>query len=549
MKIKNLKINKKKLSSILLAFNLLFCSTPGKANVKSYENETTLIDGTKVILHYITDNGNDSLAVVTLGNQVIYAAPSCVNYYNLDTNNIYQEETGLVEAINDCYMYSMPEENNNYIVQKVNTGMVFDVMAKSSFGWYNVSINGSVIGFIHEKNLKPKEEKIAIVRIKGNSVNIRKGPGTDTAVIGSCNTNDYFEFIEECGDWYKIRYQDSYAYVSKKYSQREFIEKNKSEKVLAAKITGNNVNVRSGPDTSFTMIGFADSTDYFEIIDMDNDWYHVKYLNQDGYIYKDYVKEEMIDTRMITYQKVVYLTKESAFYQDLNGNIYTYLPEYQSAQVIDEINGYYQVNIEGVIGYIQKNDAEDLSRNCVVVDLSRQILKVYSNGREVYRAKIISGREDSQTNIGCFKIGHHITDHVFEKSGIFNEYWMQFDGNIGLHPADANNGKGWQLNEYFENVVEKAYNNWAKGNGKTYPASHGSSGCVNMHIKDIEIVYQLVNAGDNVLVIGPNNLKRLHISNNINNYSVNAYKDYNNMFFSIDKFFGQENDLKTKKLV
>ena len=51
MKIKNLKINKKKLSSILLAFNLLFCSTPGKANVKSYENETTLIDGTKVILH------------------------------------------------------------------------------------------------------------------------------------------------------------------------------------------------------------------------------------------------------------------------------------------------------------------------------------------------------------------------------------------------------------------------------------------------------------------------------------------------------------------
>ena len=45
-----------------------------------------------------------------------------------------------------------------------------------------------------------------------------------------------------------------------------------------------------------------------------------------------------------------------------------------------------------------------------------------------------------------------------------------------------------------------------KGNGKTYPSSHGSHGCVNMQLIDISVVYELVREKDNVLVIGPNNL-------------------------------------------
>ena len=108
-------------------------------------------------------------------------------------------------------------------------------------------------------------------------------------------------------------------------------------------------------------------------------------------------------------------------------------------------------------------------------------------------------------------------DYTFPDSGIFNEYWIQFDGNRGIHPANANAGHGWQKPSYFKKVVADAYDAWASGRGKTYPSSHGSHGCVNTMIKDTAIIYDLVNVGDNVLVIEQNDLIRnkLISSNNI----------------------------------
>ena len=537
MKIKNLNLNKRKISSIILAFNLMLCSKAGNADIKSYETETTLVDGTEIMLHYLTGDDDNSLAVITLDNQLAYAAPSCVNYNDLNSNNMYQTASGLMEVQSNCYMYSMPEENSSYVVQKINPGTIVEVVAKSINGWYTISVNGSVVGFIHEKNLLPKTEKVFMARITNDYVNIRDAANMNSNVLGKAYKDEYYEILDEYDEWYRISYNGSYAYVSKKYSQKELHEKDKAGKILMAKLTGNNVNVRSGPGTSFEKIGFADTTDYFEIIGEENGWYKVKYLNQEGYIYKDYVREELVEKKNTVYKKVVFLTKSSAFYKDINSDIYTYLPEYQSALVIGEKSNYYLVNIDGIIGYINKSDTKSLSSNCIVIDLSRQILKLYCDGREVYRAKIISGREQYHTNIGCFEIGHKLTNYTFGNSGIFNEYWLQFDGNIGLHPADANNGMGWQEKEYFEKVVDTAYKNWAKGNGQIFPNSHGSHGCINMQLIDIEVIYQLVNIHDNVLVIGPNNLKQLNLSEVIN-YIMNANLDTN-----------IENNAKIKKLV
>ena len=227
-----------------------------------------------------------------------------------------------------------------------------------------------------------------------------------------------------------------------------------------------------------------------------------------GYVSKDFVREESIDKRDLEVKRMASLKRLSPFYQNLNNNMYCYLPAYQNVFILEEVGNYYRVSVDGVIGYVEKNDTNRLTETTIVVDTSRQILKVYKKGKEVFRCHVITGAYGRETQLGCFTIGHHQRDYTFTNSDIFNEYWIQFDGNRGIHPADANGGKGLQKHSYFLDVASNAYSRWSKGNGKTYPNEHGSHGCVNTKIVDTEVIYSLCSVGDNVLIIQQNDLIR-----------------------------------------
>ena len=132
-----------------------------------------------------------------------------------------------------------------------------------------------------------------------------------------------------------------------------------------------------------------------------------------------------------------------------------------------------------------------------------------------------------QTQIGCFKIGHKLMDYWLTDNNHV-DYWIQYDGNRGIHDAS------WQKDMYYYDVANIAYENYSKGKGTTYPFKHGSHGCDNMMLKDVIEVYRLINVGDNVLVIGPNDLIKNRIISE-NNYTVNTVAN--------------DNIIKVKKLV
>ncbi len=213
----------------------------------------------------------------------------------------------------------------------------------------------------------------------------------------------------------------------------EYLSNRSQELIIVAKITGNNVNVRSGPSKRHDVIGFCDITDRFEIIERENnEWYKIKYLNTIGYVSARYVREEEVPNYQFT--RHVYLTRESNFYSDTNGSVYTSLPQYQDALVISETRGMYQVMIDGVVGYIEKNNTAMLSNTCAVIDLSRQMLRVYRNNNEIARFHIISGRRSMQSDMGCFRIGHRLREYQLTPDN-FVHYWIQYTGNEGIHDA------------------------------------------------------------------------------------------------------------------
>ena len=61
-------------------------------------------------------------------------------------------------------------------------------------------------------------------------------------------------------------------------------------------ITGNTVNVRSKADTNSKIITTVSKNDDVDVLEKTGEWYKIKYKNNEGYIYKDYIKVEEDDS-------------------------------------------------------------------------------------------------------------------------------------------------------------------------------------------------------------------------------------------------------------
>ena len=65
----------------------------------------------------------------------------------------------------------------------------------------------------------------------GDSVNLRASASTSSAVIGSAKKGKYFALAGQQGDFYKVRYRYSYAYISKSYAKKAAMKKSNHSKI------------------------------------------------------------------------------------------------------------------------------------------------------------------------------------------------------------------------------------------------------------------------------------------------------------------------------
>lgn len=59
------------------------------------------------------------------------------------------------------------------------------------------------------------------VKVKDSGVRIRKEPNTTSDVLGTVYTGERFDFIEETGDWSKIKYDGKYGYIKSEFVEKE----------------------------------------------------------------------------------------------------------------------------------------------------------------------------------------------------------------------------------------------------------------------------------------------------------------------------------------
>ena len=154
----------------------------------------------------------------------------------------------------------------------------------------------------------------------------------------------------------------------------------------------------------------------------------------------------------------------------------------QKVLVNAKIDNFYQIQDEnGIVGYVDKNSIEILPKDFIEVDISSQTIYLYLNDELILTSPIISGKANStDTREGYFEIYDKNKNRYLSGANykVFVNYWMPFDGGIGLHDAS-----------------------WRKGTfgGEIYK-TNGSHGCVNLPDETAKTIYENYDVKSKVLV-------------------------------------------------
>ena len=130
----------------------------------------------------------------------------------------------------------------------------------------------------------------AIGKILANALNVRKTPGIEGEYAGLLVNGDTVEIVGVDADtgWYKIKFEDGYAYITNKSEYVEIIsgDPNGTTTVQKVEVLADNLNVRSGPGTSNSSIGIVQKGFVADILETDSTtgWYKISYNGEYGWV-------------------------------------------------------------------------------------------------------------------------------------------------------------------------------------------------------------------------------------------------------------------------
>lgn len=131
---------------------------------------------------------------------------------------------------------------------------------------------------------------LGIAQVEG-SLNVRKGAGTDSKVVGKMSNHDACEIIGKKDGWIKIKSGKVKGYVKSGYLLMGDAALAIAEKEVETVATVNTTTLRVREDTStdsaiVSLVGEGEDLVVEKIVD---DWYKVEVDDQKGYISGDYV--------------------------------------------------------------------------------------------------------------------------------------------------------------------------------------------------------------------------------------------------------------------
>ena len=242
-------------------------------------------------------------SVLCAGGMSVASLPS----YNSD-----YVATAYAATIKDTALKATGTVNSNVFLRKgpgtsyskivvLKKGSKVDIVAKSSNNWYKVKY-GKGFGYVYSKYVTVKSETPtnkedvaynATGTVKTN-VYVRKTASTSAKKLGLLKKGTKVTIVAKnyTGNWYKVKYNKGFGYVSAKYITVK--APTPSNKDIAFDATGtikSNVYVRETASTSAKKLGVLKKGTEVTIVAKTSTeaWYKVKYNDGYGYVSSKYV--------------------------------------------------------------------------------------------------------------------------------------------------------------------------------------------------------------------------------------------------------------------
>lgn len=207
------------------------------------------------------------------------------------------------------------------ILGVLSTKTKVTLVGKFTTGWYKIKyqsgyayVSGSYLGSITSSggNTDPGTDAgMTAYSAQGTvkeSLNVRKGPGVTNDIIGLLQPGTKIKTVGKfTNGWYKIQYNNGFGYVSGDYVKIDSVDGTTTTTgstttttkpnvdtgltdFTAKGKTTDNLNVRTGPTTSYTKIGvIAKGTAVNIVGKFSSNWYKIKYNSGYAYVCGTYV--------------------------------------------------------------------------------------------------------------------------------------------------------------------------------------------------------------------------------------------------------------------
>ena len=241
-------------------------------------------------------------SVLCAGGMSVASLPS----YNSD-----YVATAYAATIKDTTLKATGTVNSNVFLRKgpgtsyskivvLKKGAKVDIVAKSSNNWYKVKY-GKGFGYVYSKYVTVKSETPtnkedvaynATGTVKTN-VYVRKTASTSAKKLGLLKKGTQVTIVAKnyTGNWYKVKYNKGFGYVSSKYVTVKSAPTHEDVVFDATGTVKTNVYVRETASTSAKKLGLLKKGTEVTIVakNYTGNWYKVKYNKGFGYVSSKYV--------------------------------------------------------------------------------------------------------------------------------------------------------------------------------------------------------------------------------------------------------------------
>ncbi|MBD8069312.1 SH3 domain-containing protein [Bacillus sp. PS06] len=119
-------------------------------------------------------------------------------------------------------------------------------------------------------------------------LNVRGGPGLSYKVIKQVKMGEKFSIIETKGDWYKVKLSNSQdGWVASWLVKANTVSKQATSSSVTS--TANGLRIRTGPGTSFQVVGSIDKGQQAALIEKNENWTKINYKNTQGWVSSQYI--------------------------------------------------------------------------------------------------------------------------------------------------------------------------------------------------------------------------------------------------------------------